>query len=226
MDPGESRWTPTDRIIPDFVRRTPRGSTAFALPTVRNRQVIGSSPIAGSSFPNKITCFASDHVLAQPFDSQSDSLDTPEQCVHVPRGPRRGLLHQVRIRRAEQLTVNGTSAEPSERVDGLRLCRSGRVFALTTAVDTATEINLCLRSTVRALEDRPFTFFRGVFLPLPSSVLPFRIYIFFWHRSEQYSRRPIFRNRRPQLWSAQRRNRSTPVCRSSVMRLKKARSRT
>jgi len=52
MDVGESHWTPLDRIIREFVRARPLTSAAFALPTVRNRQVIGSSPIAGSKFPD------------------------------------------------------------------------------------------------------------------------------------------------------------------------------
>jgi hypothetical protein len=51
MDGGESRWTPRDGVTWHFVRRTPRASSVFALPTVRNRQVIVSSPIVGSSFP-------------------------------------------------------------------------------------------------------------------------------------------------------------------------------
>jgi hypothetical protein len=50
MDAGRKWWTPMDKNIRNLVHRRTLRSSDFRLPTVRNRQVIGSSPIAGSSF--------------------------------------------------------------------------------------------------------------------------------------------------------------------------------
>jgi len=49
MDAGESGRTPADGIIRESIRWRPPASTGFRLPLLRNRQVVGSSPTAGSN---------------------------------------------------------------------------------------------------------------------------------------------------------------------------------
>jgi len=53
MDAGRKVWTLPDGILREIVYwRSPK-STDFRLPVVRNQQVIGSSPLAGSSLPSE-----------------------------------------------------------------------------------------------------------------------------------------------------------------------------
>jgi hypothetical protein len=51
MDVGRNRWTLADRIIREFIHSRPAMSSAFALPTLRNQQVLGS--LAISAFTGK-----------------------------------------------------------------------------------------------------------------------------------------------------------------------------
>lgn len=51
---GRKCWTLTDEIIQQIVHSRPPTSITFALLTVRNQQVEGSSPFAGSSFSEHI----------------------------------------------------------------------------------------------------------------------------------------------------------------------------
>jgi hypothetical protein len=48
MDAGRKCWTLVERILEEIIQWRPRESMDFRLPRIRNQQVIGSSPIAGS----------------------------------------------------------------------------------------------------------------------------------------------------------------------------------
>jgi hypothetical protein len=48
MDAGRKCWTLVEGILKEIIQWRPRESTDFRLLRIRNQQVIGSSPIAGS----------------------------------------------------------------------------------------------------------------------------------------------------------------------------------
>jgi hypothetical protein len=68
MDAGRKWWTLVDGFIREIIQRRPPKSIDFRLPLVRNQQVRGSSPRAGSRISqHKLYCVYSDRLIAIDF---------------------------------------------------------------------------------------------------------------------------------------------------------------
>ena|SRR6516225_7296810 len=70
-----------------------RGLQEIAGSVIRNQQVVGSSPTAGSRFTKKITDFRSLNAIAAVVDSQSDSLARAKQRIHACRSLQASVLN-------------------------------------------------------------------------------------------------------------------------------------
>ena len=62
---------------------------------IRNQQVLGSSPSAGSKLPKKTYLFSASAKASGSFDALA--VTDAQQRVHPLRGLRRGLLYEVRV---------------------------------------------------------------------------------------------------------------------------------
>jgi hypothetical protein len=78
-------------------RPTRAGVAQLVEQLIRNQQVLGSSPSAGSIFLSQSIDSTDAGIVADPIDPLADPLSRTEYRIHVSGGPRRGLLHEVGV---------------------------------------------------------------------------------------------------------------------------------
>jgi hypothetical protein len=117
MDGSKTQRTPVDELLSKRVYLIMPASTDYGLRTVRNQQVLGSSPIAGSRFPREVAPFFDRLAARNRRWQRIGSGATALHRANRPRSPHTLKFAQDWASTRASLSVRRSAKPRSERVE-------------------------------------------------------------------------------------------------------------